>query len=426
MGILTRGTTVLAALSFIGIVNKSRHLLQLMLPSELALQNDANAVDPIINKNINYFPEILQGKPFLANRTRPDLTTLQISNNCNTKPCPLNATATATHRIIDYAILGFAKCGSTTVGSALGRIAQAPTGDTCANVKSSIRKTYSGWSQNYGRVPDRINQNILTGLKCPAGLEMPYIMDSWSRYQPSTLFIAGIRHPVMAFQSFYNMLIQNGRNLEGPYSLLPSCQKGEECSERGCPGEDVLCVDRLRYHVALAKLGNTPLGKDERKLLPLNSFEMPFQPRATPNKLFLYEVSQLTDTSQSRDELFWKDLSEALDLPPVHTIHPQTITSVKPGKKDLAPAQQARRNKHKMDVCKPENDALREILMAYAHQMADWICPYLLQEGTGVMVSDKEHFCNNVMEGWRQDPCNTTSSKLQVSMMITSNQTSSL
>jgi hypothetical protein len=205
--LLLRTATVLVmavSISLLLVDNSEKSVLQSMRQMEA--------------QQAEYDAELIDGKPFLADRTRPHFHDL--CQNNNTRPCTLNATATAQAKILDYAVLGFAKAGSTTVGSALGRIGQAPRGDTCIGVVPAIQQSYRGWTQQYGRVPARKNQNLLTGLKCPAGLEMNSVIHSWSQYQPETLLIAGIRHPVWAFQSFYNMFIQNGWDYKVSMVLL--------------------------------------------------------------------------------------------------------------------------------------------------------------------------------------------------------------
>eukprot|EP00977_Amphora_coffeiformis_P011681 scaffold2820_cov160-Amphora_coffeaeformis.AAC.3 len=358
---------------------------------------------------------LVDGKPFLVNKTRPPYGTLIQNCSSNDHKCKLETRVTALASIIDYAILGFAKCGTTTMGQILGRIAQAPTGDTCRDVTEYIHHSYKGsWGNKesqYGNVPARGNQQILTGVKCPAGIELKSIIKSWSHYQPETLLIIGIRHPVLAFQSFYNMFVQNGWNFRDPHDLIPSCgQKNTtaSCSSRGCPNDGTLCVDRLRFHVSLAKLGKTPLkDPNELQLLPLTPLE---QPRLATynisNKVFLYEVSQLTDSNEDRRKLFWSDLSNLLDLP--FDLDPGNEIAVKPGERNLEPHVQAKRDQRKIDICSATNDVLRAILMGFAEQCAEWICQYFLQqERNGVFVSSREHFCDTIMASWKVDPCTT-------------------
>lgn len=353
-------------------------------------------------------PLFEQGKPFITNLTRASIENFQSCNSHN--HCDLDKRLTASSRIISYAVLGFPKCGTTTIAQVLGGLSQAPVGDRCHNAIDSIIQSYLGWEgyQQYGSIPDRKNQNILTGLKCPAGLEMGSIIKSFAKYQPQTVIIVGVRHPVLAFQSYYNMLINNGWHLEDPHELTHSCHEknkknvSRSCSSRGCPrkfGSGVICLDRFRYHRSLAKLGKTPLKRKELNLLNLYPSEKPFRSYNVANKIFLYDVKQL-EPGYDNNQIFWKDLSGVLDLP--FDIPSQNKT-IKPGLKNSA-EKQSKRDKSKIDICKSVHTNLRAILMTFATQSADWICQYFLLQDD-VFVSTPDHFCSSIMVEWKQDPC---------------------
>jgi hypothetical protein len=330
---------------------------------------------------------------------------------------------------MDYAIVGFPKCGTTTMGQALGRLAQAPKGDTCLSVHDSVYESYHDWNESqkgqYGEqqllrvlstdTDTRVNQNILTGIKCPRGLESnSFSVASWGRHLPDTKLIVGLRHPVLFFQSFYNFLTQNGWNFGSPYSLVQGCDHNHEtvqakgnktktCNYGSCP-QGILCVGRARFHLFLAQLGKTSLDEEERKWLPFAEDENIIWKKnhhvKLPNDIFLYETSQLTDTqNQTRAELFWEDVAGFLNFP--YKI-PHDIHST-PGKTLSDPKKQEKRDKRKIDICDPLYEELRKPLMEYAIQISYWVCEYFVKSN-GVFVSSPEHFCK-ILKGWRQDPC---------------------
>jgi hypothetical protein len=286
------------------------------------------------------------------------------------------------------------------MGQALGHLAQAPSGDTCASVHDAVYGSYHNWEskRQYGGTEDRVNQNILTGIKCPKALESTNQIAEWSRHLPDTKLILGIRHPVLWFESFYNFLTHNGNSLGSPRELVRGCNSSDKkCYLESCPNGP-LCVERARFHLFMAEMGKTPLDEEERTYLPTGKA---IKNLTVTNHVFLYEIGQLSDSNETQRRAFWNDLAGFLDFP--HKISADNV-HISPGKKWSDPKQLERVNKKKIDICENQYDELRMPLMEYATQISHWVCRYFLKSDNGVFVSSPGHFCE-ILRGWRQDPC---------------------
>jgi hypothetical protein len=114
----------------------------------------------------------------------------------------LKIDADAKGPILDFVIAGFPKCGTTTLEANLGYYAPMPIADVCVPVHQAVYYAYKNWPNSHGQ------EKILRGTKCPAYI---YSMKEISKYLPKSKTIIGIRHPVLWFQSFWNMLAGNDK-----------------------------------------------------------------------------------------------------------------------------------------------------------------------------------------------------------------------
>jgi len=89
--------------------------------------------------------------------------------------------------ILDFIIVGFAKCGTTTVSANLAYITPMPVGDICTQLHQTVYYAYKNWPDIHGR------EKLLRGSKCPADINRLKIH---SKHLPRTKLIIGIRHPV--------------------------------------------------------------------------------------------------------------------------------------------------------------------------------------------------------------------------------------
>jgi hypothetical protein len=248
----------------------------------------------------------------------------------NNRTSTLKVDADAKGPILDFVIAGFPKCGTTTLEANLGYYAPMPIADVCVKAHQAVYYAYKNWPQKHGQ------DKILRGTKCPAYI---YNMKEFSRYLPKAKAIVGIRHPVLWFQSFWNMLVGNGqKQYSSPYNKTKPCTKGK-CNN-GCPGGQLLCMYRAEFHVALASYGKTPLTDQERQYLAPSRYyggaNIPND--QVRNPIFLYEQTEL------KQEYVWEDLANYLGIPQVKhdryvSSHGQNKTTWKPNRLDICLAE---------------------------------------------------------------------------------------
>jgi len=113
-----------------------------------------------------------------------------------------------------------------------------------------------------------------------------------------------------------------------------------------------------------------------------------------PNPIFLFDVSQLGDTNQTRLDIFRKDVQDFLglqqELPP------------------LLHANQLKQTDTNIDICDNEYEHARRDLMKLARMNSKWIRRVFLQSAS-VHTSSQEHL-EEILETWMHDPCDDTTS----------------
>lgn len=296
-----------------------------------------------------------------------------------------NADANGT--ILDFVIAGFAKCGTTTMEGNLGALAPMPLKDVCTPLANTISYAYRNWPKAYPDKDGRNDTKLYRGTKCPVFV---HNLSSWSRNLPRTLIIVGIRHPVLWFQSFWNMQAQNfPHNYKNstPYDRTKICSK---CQNKGCPRKQLFCVARSRFHLVLANLGKTPLDSAERALLAPNDGDGGdnIKSQDIRNTIFLYEQTELDQ------EDVWQTLARLLQYPHATIPHDQRHSSH--GKKRDYET-------NTIDICNPKFDAFRGIMMPYAYEMSIWFCDYFLKS-PDVVVANRTRFCS-IVKDYVNDPC---------------------
>jgi len=297
--------------------------------------------------------------------------------------------ADAHGKVFDFVIAGFPKCGTTTMVANLGHVAPVPGADVCTPVHNSVYYAYVNWPVKFATAGE---SKPLRGMKCPMFIDGDWLLE-WSAHLPRTGVIVGIRHPVLWFQSFYNMQANFfSKPLLPVYRYNATCSDGKTCRS-GCPNNWLFCTHRARFHVTLARLGKTPMGDAERSLLAPNDFDggLSVQSLNIRNPVFLYESSQIDD------DVLWEDLADFLsyagEIP-----HNKFIDSRGPQRsEEMKEKVEAR----KIDICEPTYDNFRKELMPYAWQMSRWICDYFVPSGD---VRVTERFCS-IVRGYENDPC---------------------
>ena len=116
---------------------------------------------------------------------------------------------------LDYAIVGFAKTGSTSVLRHLSEITNSLSKEHCDLVINNsgqlLKDLYEDHTRRLkqtkrsgGELEDR-----LRGVKCPQDLSSDNSIINYAKYFSGTKLIIGIRHPVLWFESLYNFRVAN-------------------------------------------------------------------------------------------------------------------------------------------------------------------------------------------------------------------------
>jgi len=293
--------------------------------------------------------------------------------------------------IMDFAVVGFPKCGTTTLEANLGYLAPMPVSDICTPVHQTVWYSYKNWAPKYQKEGE---EKVFRGTKCPAFIQGTWLKE-WSKYLPRTKLIVGVRHPVLWFQSFWNMQVANRLTTfagDDPYKITEPCldAKGNGC-RNGCPSRQLLCMHRGRFHVALASLGKTDLSAEERKILAAND---PDGGNNVPdhkirNSIFLYEQKMLGE------DYMWDDLAKYIGADRVP--HDKRVNSH--GKnRDL-----------EVDFCIDKYDDFRAKMMPMAYEVAIWLQEYFIplaknESRTDVVIPRPDTF-HELVEAYKIDPC---------------------
>eukprot|EP00977_Amphora_coffeiformis_P022824 scaffold11639_cov172-Amphora_coffeaeformis.AAC.1 len=332
--------------------------------------------------------------------------------------------------ILDFVVAGWPKTGTTTLEANLGRtgLAPMPIADVCTPVHQQVYYAYVNWPREYGNVTENVDENEearrrrlslppffdgkkgldptsnfstiveekpLRGTKCPKYVHNFAELD---KYLPRTKMIVGIRHPVLWFQSFWNMLAGNDKQYTrlNPYNKTSPCVAGKRCSNF-CPGGQILCMYRAQFHVGLAALGKTNMTDDERKLLaPGTPYaeQLERNVRRVRNPIFVYEQTTM------RNESFWDDLADYLNVSVVpHDLYHSSHGAVR-GEWSIS---------SRIDVCDPRYDEFRRLFMPIAYDVSEWLLHYFIPvaldpDRPDVVVADVASFREIVLD-YRNDPC---------------------
>ncbi len=268
----------------------------------------------------------------------------------------------------------------------LGYLAPIPIGDHCISAHQTVNYTYHKWPMKVNSTNYSNETKILRGTKCPRLIRDPYIR-SFLESLPKTLLIVGIRHPILYFQSFWNMLADNNvkiiRRGMTPYDVAH-----ENCTRN-------VCMKHSRFHTYLSKLGKTPLDEKEKELLSPDDRKSGLTLRDSfnvTNRIFLYELSQINE------DVMWNDLSNQLDVPYIpHDIHMGDRST----KKDSG---------SRINICDAIYDDFRAAWMPHAYNMSKWFCNYLVpvakdESRDDVIIANPNKFRDIVRE-YQKDPCN--------------------
>jgi Sulfotransferase domain len=331
--------------------------------------------------------------------------------------------------LLDYAIVGFSKCGTTTL---LKWIRRDP------DVLTFKREIHELVNDNPGRLVERLYQNILDnpnstsntnqpktflqGFKNPEILQVPKALQHMHAYWPETKLIISVRNPLKWFRSFYNFRLTIGHLKQvgsDPNMLIGHCDNGGK----------ILCTHMGAFHVKLFRLGKTDMSSsDELELLKpylddsdqdildhvIHQHDMQPQQSTTDvsiipkmkNKVFFMDLRQLSDSNHTRSKIFRQDLQRFLGLR--HDLTP--VFRARPFKQlELTLDKESKRHQIQ-SICDRKYLPLQQELYPMAQKASVWIRNYFLKSAD-VVVSSPD-YVEELLETWMHNPCDSDLSGL--------------
>lgn len=241
--------------------------------------------------------------------------------------------------------------------------------------------------------------HFLRGYKSPNDITDLRALRLLREYWPQTKIIVGIRHPVHMMESFYNHRVQNGYDI----------RSFDRLKYNNLPNTFGVHFSRTEYHVYLAQLGKTDLrnNPNERALFPTANLEVwnsSGYPVMSPNPIFLYDTTQLSDSNTTRLQGVLKDLQNFLGLtqplpPPLHE---------RPGQQQDSDVQKEIDLK-KINVCDARYQKQRQLILRKGAKVQAWIRQHFLSSPS-VYVSNREHF-RQIVKAYGDDLCGMESLK---------------
>ncbi len=304
--------------------------------------------------------------------------------------------------LLDVAIVGFPKCGTTALQDWLSQHPQIKLlpGEPFPLMN---RKPYLLIWKLYTQLPPDGPVKFVRGYKNPLDIRAPPSMQYLAKLFPKTLLIVGLRHPVPWFESLYNFKVQNlppkiDPAIWGdPNALIDEC---EDWTDPHCVG-----TAKGWFHVYLAALRKVSFpvewSLDYPRYLGNLSLSIPI-----PNPIFLYESNQLkwetsldSNTAHYANQ-FRNDLQSLLRL---DSPLDRNMSRAKPDMNHFNDRQQRRKDRHKIRICDERYTPLRSSLMVIARRASTWI-RHEFVNSPDVFVSSPEYF-ETLMEQWKVDPC---------------------
>jgi len=143
-----------------------------------------------------------------------------------------------TSALLDYAVIGFAKTGTTSLHRHLASAhTLALSGEHCDLVVNDtaklVEEIYEDYRQRMAKSKDGIVEKKIRGLKCPQDVQSS--LHNYARYFNKTKLIIGIRHPLFWFESLYNYRVSNvpWKDMPPTSKLTGGCPAGSQ-GECGC------------------------------------------------------------------------------------------------------------------------------------------------------------------------------------------------
>ena len=279
---------------------------------------------------------------------------------------------------------GFPKCGTTGLVNHLMHITPYGGGDICTPPDSTVYYAYNNWpNAERKKYPNQdINLKFLRGTKCPKFLETEYISEL-SKKLPKTRLLVGIRHPVLWFQSFYNMQMSNSVRGGSRYQNmsifdeLPHVDRNR--NKWGCITGELFCVARSKFYLPLASLGKTsPMSDKEIKLLLSNDYKN--DKRILTKSQYIRNPILLYEQQQPSEEYFWNDVCNYLYINRSSLPEMVDYTSDSQNKTldEMTSHEKTKSKKRKFNICHKDRDPLRKLLLPISYNIYIWLTEYFI------------------------------------------------
>ncbi len=305
---------------------------------------------------------------------------------------------------LDFAIIGFAKTGTTFLHDILANHSQVIMyddefwGDE-EMLRIWLNETVMGYSSldetNRGEEQQSQPQPAKRrGIKCPRIVKETARLDQM--LVNTSRVIVGVRHPVRWFESLYNYRIWQKHDKKR-FKMIPTVQylHNNRTDWLG------LSTGAARFDLYLKQLHKVSLSTDElqhmTRIQKVNGvMNSTAHHERHPMKVFLYTMEQIKDNNTQRLLHFQHALQQFLDLDtPLQDLASEEKVNVN------------NFNRSQMiNICDEQYKDIRNTLVWQGKHASEWIRNKFMKS-KDVVVSDVG-FMNAGMERWGVDPCEKT------------------
>ena len=301
--------------------------------------------------------------------------------------------------LIDFAIAGFAKCGTTTLMKTTSAVEQVYMGNLVGkpvevqDIRKDDMTTFRKRYKDHQRYVSDGGLRLLNGFKSPGILENQSYLTNLFNHYPSIDLVVSVRHPILHFQSGYNYFYRNVNRtttiLPNPIDLIGNCGYGY-CSHNctvTVENTNAMCTQRSYFHYGLSRLHLTTLQTEKEKVL-LDHHRLSIHP-SWNGRLFLMEIGQLADSNITRKNDWDRSYEQFL--------------GIKTGTFNSSILGEKRVREKIIHICDDAHKPVREVLLEVGRKASQWIQDYLVHSDR-VFIENQDHFLS-LVEQWKYDPC---------------------
>jgi len=318
------------------------------------------------------------------------------------------ATVSTGETILDFAIVGFEKTGTTFLLKALGShpevampIKHSELSKQLCVKKDSGKVVLLNWlNEQHDKdvilrdsrelVSDNKQQHRILkhGMKCSDLLRKSLAIENLADLSDQTKLIIGLRHPVLWFQSLYNYRVRQSYEQNWTSSIPSPHDLHGKTQWRG------ISTTAAKFDIQLKQLAKVSMTKNEVLDMlsnELDSYELRIS--TNPLKVFIYTIEQLEDTNTKRRLQFEKDIQSFLNLQdPLNHFASETKENVNDSSYPES-----------INICDSEYKRIRKKLIRQGTKSSEWIREKFIKS-KDVTVSDVSYF-ESMLKTWSEDPC---------------------